>query len=520
MTRDECRQQSRPPCALRAALRGRRRGVERPVEVGRVARARSPARSAPTLGLPDQPRGRNRARAKAYRSLEELPEPPELVVLAVPASAFEETVEGSLAAGARAIVAITAGLGESSTEGSRREQAVVERVRAAGAVLVGPNCMGLYDGRAELDLASSDFVPGDLGLISQSGNLAIEVGLLGKELGLGISRFVSIGNQADLEAAELVEELAAHEPTRVIGVYLEDFRDGRRFARAAAEAGKPVVLLAGGTSEVGAPRGPLAHGSPRQRVGRDRRRLPSRRHRSRLDSARAGRGRAAAARARSAPGTAGRDRHRRRRLGGRRGGSRERRRARAPRALGRPVGAALGCHAPDGDDEQPRRLRRRRRAGPQLVRTRAAAAARVGRGRRGAPDRLSRRVQRNLRGAPGTGDRGRTRSRARGERERPHRARPDDVLAGSAGAGAARGRRPRLPRHRRRPSLRFHWLRDGPRRPAFRSYRRPPSRGPDPATWRRAVSWPRPASTFRDPWKRRPPRKRSQPRARSATQWC
>ena len=188
---------------------------------------------------------------EAYRSIDELPEPPEQVVLAIPASAFEETVDASLAAGAKAIVAITAGLGESSADGSRREQVVVERVRAAGAVLVGPNCMGLYDGQAELDLASSDFAPGDLGLISQSGNLAIEVSLLGKEVGLGISRFVSIGNQADLEAAELVEELAGHEPTRVIGVYLEDFRDGRRFAHAAAEAGKPVVLLAGGTSEVG-----------------------------------------------------------------------------------------------------------------------------------------------------------------------------------------------------------------------------------------------------------------------------
>src|ERR1700758_4502837 len=112
---------------------------------------------------------------EASRSLEDLPEPPELVVLAVPASAFEETVDGSLAAGARAIVAITAGLGESSADGSRREQPVVDRVRRAGAVLVGPNCMGLYDSEAELALASSDFVPGDLGLISQSGNLAIEV---------------------------------------------------------------------------------------------------------------------------------------------------------------------------------------------------------------------------------------------------------------------------------------------------------------------------------------------------------
>jgi acyl-CoA synthetase (NDP forming) len=186
-----------------------------------------------------------------FPALDALPEPPELVVLAVPASAFEESVEASLAAGARAIVAIAAGLGETSEDGRAREQAVVERVRAAGAVLLGPNCMGLYDAAAELDLATSDFVPGGLGVVSQSGNLAIELSLLGKDAGLGISRFVSIGNQADLEAAELVTALAGHEPTRLIAVYLEDFRDGRAFARAAKDAGKPVVLLAGGQTAAG-----------------------------------------------------------------------------------------------------------------------------------------------------------------------------------------------------------------------------------------------------------------------------
>ena len=67
---------------------------------------------------------------RPFSSVEELPEPPELVVLAVPASSFEETVDASLAAGARAIVAIAAGLGETSDEGRQREQAVVERVRA------------------------------------------------------------------------------------------------------------------------------------------------------------------------------------------------------------------------------------------------------------------------------------------------------------------------------------------------------------------------------------------------------
>jgi acyl-CoA synthetase (NDP forming) len=187
----------------------------------------------------------------AYRSLGELPEAPELVVLAIPASAFEETVDAALAAGTRAIVAIPAGLGETSEEGAARERAVAERVRAAGAVLLGPNCMGVYDAAAELDLSSSDFVPGSLGVVSQSGNLALEIALLAGDFGLGISRFVSLGNQADLEAVEIVDALARDAHTRVIGVYLEDFRAGRAFAQAAAEAGKPVLLLAGGTSEPG-----------------------------------------------------------------------------------------------------------------------------------------------------------------------------------------------------------------------------------------------------------------------------
>lgn len=190
----------------------------------------------------------------AYRSLDELPESPELVVLAVPASAFEETVDASLAVGALAVVAIAAGLGERSAEGRLREQAVAERIRAAGAVLLGPNCLGVYDAGAELTLGWDDYTPGPIGLVSQSGNLALEVALLAADVGLGISRFASLGNQADLEAAELVRACAAHEETRIIGVYCEDFRDGREFARAAraaVDAGKPVLLLAGGSSAAG-----------------------------------------------------------------------------------------------------------------------------------------------------------------------------------------------------------------------------------------------------------------------------
>jgi acyl-CoA synthetase (NDP forming) len=193
-----------------------------------------------------------------HRSLAELRDAPELVVLAVPATGLEDAVDESLAAGARAIVAIAAGLGELGAEGRAREHAIVERVRDAGAVLVGPNCLGIFDAAAELDLASNPLPGGTVGFVSQSGNIALELGLLLQDVGLGFSRLASIGNQADLDATEVVASLAGHEGTHVIGVYCEDFRDGRAFAEAARTAGKPVVLLTVGRT-LAATRAALSH---------------------------------------------------------------------------------------------------------------------------------------------------------------------------------------------------------------------------------------------------------------------
>jgi acetate---CoA ligase (ADP-forming) len=188
----------------------------------------------------------------AYRSLADLPGAPELVVVAVPAAAFEQAVDDALAAGAQALIGITAGLGELGAEAGLRERALVERVRASGAVLLGPNCLGVYDAGSDLGLASNEFPPGTVGLVSQSGNLALELGILARQVGLGFSRFASIGNQADVDIAELVAAFADHALTEVIAVYAEDFRSGRAFVDAAAGAGKPVVLLTVGASEASA----------------------------------------------------------------------------------------------------------------------------------------------------------------------------------------------------------------------------------------------------------------------------
>src|SRR2546423_1263979 len=100
----------------------------------------------------------------AYTSLAELPDAPELVVVAVPPAAFEQTVDDALTAGARALIGITAGLGELGDEAKAHQDALVQRVRDAGAILLGPNCLGVYDATSDLGIASNEFPPGTIGL--------------------------------------------------------------------------------------------------------------------------------------------------------------------------------------------------------------------------------------------------------------------------------------------------------------------------------------------------------------------
>ncbi len=187
--------------------------------------------------------------SRTWPSLADLPQEPELVVVATPPGSVRGEVEQGLKAGARCFVVITAGVGEPASP--RDELDLAELVRAHGARLLGPNCMGVVDDAAALQLCWGAVPAGQVGLISQSGNLALEIGRLLGRAGQGLSRLVSLGNQRDIDAAEMLQSLVEHERTRVIAAYVEDFRDGRRLARALAcarAAGKPVLLLAPGRS--------------------------------------------------------------------------------------------------------------------------------------------------------------------------------------------------------------------------------------------------------------------------------
>jgi acyl-CoA synthetase (NDP forming) len=185
----------------------------------------------------------------------------DLVALCVPAGSFLSALDDALAAGARAVVAITAGLAESSADGASVQAEAVARVRAAGAVMVGPNCAGVEDTSTGLQLSSEVLVPGHVAVLSQSGNMLIDVQDRLRTAGLGISRFVSLGNQGDLTVVDVMESCLRHDATHSVAVYAEDVVDGRGFvtvARALAAAGKPVVLLSPGRTDAGT-RGAASH---------------------------------------------------------------------------------------------------------------------------------------------------------------------------------------------------------------------------------------------------------------------
>lgn len=173
-----------------------------------------------------------------------------LVVLCVPATAVSDAVAQALARGARGFVGITAGL-DRATGRVGAEVELARTIRAGGARIIGPNCLGIYDASTDLRLAWGEFTPGALGIISQSGQLGSELANLAADRGLGVSRFVSVGNQVDVSARELVADLADHEATRVVALYVESFLEGRALAdslRLLHAAGKQTVLLTVGAS--------------------------------------------------------------------------------------------------------------------------------------------------------------------------------------------------------------------------------------------------------------------------------
>jgi acetyltransferase len=195
---------------------------------------------------------------KAYARVSDIPDPIDLVILVVPKREVCAALRDAAARGARGAVIITAGFREVGGDGVRLEQELVRTMAETGIRTVGPNCMGIISNAPDtmLNASFSEVCPppGPVAFLSQSG--ALGQALLGMmdELGLGVSVFVSLGNQTDIGAPEVMEYLLDDEQTRVVLLYQESFGDPRRFPRVAKRlsARKPVVAVKAGRTAAGA----------------------------------------------------------------------------------------------------------------------------------------------------------------------------------------------------------------------------------------------------------------------------
>ena len=193
---------------------------------------------------------------KAYPSISEIPEPVDLAILVVPPSDILSVIRECGKNGAKVGVVITAGFGEVDRRGKGLEEEMTALAGSLGMRLMGPNCQGIVSiGERPLYAHMPPQFPrsGPVGVVSQSGNLATSLIEMGIKAGLGFSRVISSGNEADLQTPAFLEALAEDDRTEVILSYLEGVKDGREFAKAArkASARKPVLMVKGGQTEEG-----------------------------------------------------------------------------------------------------------------------------------------------------------------------------------------------------------------------------------------------------------------------------
>ena len=201
---------------------------------------------------------------KAYRHISELPEAPDIAVIAVPAPQVRENLIAAAEKGCGIAIVYGAQFAEASAEGRSRQDDLLKIARSNGMRMIGPNCMGVIS-LASGFVASFTAAPehhggngwpalGTVSVASQSGAVGIQIFAQLRDRGLGLANWVSTGNQADIDVADAIAFYAGDPATKSIAVYMEDASRGLKLAQAlelARQARKPVVVLKVGTTPSG-----------------------------------------------------------------------------------------------------------------------------------------------------------------------------------------------------------------------------------------------------------------------------
>jgi acetyl coenzyme A synthetase (ADP forming)-like protein len=205
---------------------------------------------------PVNPAGGEILGLKASARIADINGPVDLAVIAIPARAVPDALRQCAAVGIRSAVILSAGFKEAGKEGTLLEEELKQIGKEQNIRILGPNCLGLINTTNNMNATfAADMLPkGNIGFFSQSGAMGIAImdWAIGNEV--GFSKFISLGNKADLSEIDFIEYLMNDPDTSVVLGYLEDVVDGKRFMEIARKATKvkPVILLKSGGTAAGA----------------------------------------------------------------------------------------------------------------------------------------------------------------------------------------------------------------------------------------------------------------------------
>ncbi len=211
---------------------------------------------------PVAPRKRHIAGVRAYDYVLDIPDPVDLAILVFPGNVCEMALKQCVQKGVRGAIIISAGFREVGPEGLAREQRVCAIAAEAGMRVIGPNCLGVINTRPDVRLNASFArampAAGKIAFLSQSGALCTAVLDYAAGKNIGFSKFVSLGNKADVDEVDLLRYLAEDPETSVILMYLESISRGRALMQAAREitaagaGAKPILAIKSGRTAAGA----------------------------------------------------------------------------------------------------------------------------------------------------------------------------------------------------------------------------------------------------------------------------
>jgi len=206
--------------------------------------------------FPVNPKAKKILDLKCYPSVSKIEGDVDLGVVAVPARIVPHVAEEAGEKGVKGLIVISSGFKEVGLEGARRERELLDICRRYGMRLLGPNCLGLINTSTPINASFAPQMPrkGGIAFASQSGALCTAILDWAAREGVGFSNLISLGNMADMDETDFMEILAEDPATKVILIYVEGIKDGRKFLEVSPKVSsvKPVVILKSGTSDAGA----------------------------------------------------------------------------------------------------------------------------------------------------------------------------------------------------------------------------------------------------------------------------